>query len=133
MGAGRGQEEGTEGGFEQTSGITTGVYILFHKGKLCQGVGKLELLNGLRASDANGTARAANWRSRLGFTLKSNIICSIERGNKVTRRESKYCLPSCVVTLFALFEGVNKQTRPRLFNKIRANGRANFRAVYSTY
>ena len=52
MGAGRGQEEGTEGGFEQTSGITTGVYILFHKGKLCQGVGFLVLLNGLRASDA---------------------------------------------------------------------------------
>jgi len=46
-GAGRGQEEGTEGGFEQRSGITTNVYILFHKGKLCQGVGFLVLLHGL--------------------------------------------------------------------------------------
>jgi hypothetical protein len=52
VGAGRGQEEGKEGGFEQISGISTGVYILFHKGKLCQGVGFLVLLNGLRASDA---------------------------------------------------------------------------------
>ena len=52
MGAGRGQEEGTEGGFEQTSGITTGVYIFFHKGELCQGVGFLVLLNGSRASGA---------------------------------------------------------------------------------